>query len=446
MIEIYTVPDALSTILKRENGPSIAVTAGVRHGLQRVFGEEIDPEIAVARLLAAVREDGDQAVIEWTSQIDGIHLETLAVPGEVIDSALERIPGDLEEAMRLAADRIRQFHSLQPIPSWTTTEMGGVLGQRFTPIQRVGVYVPGGTAPLPSSLLMSVIPAQVAGVSQIIITTPPGRPDGLVADAILAAAAITGIKTVYAAGGALAIAAMAFGTESIPKVDKIFGPGNLFTTLAKQQVYGQVGIDGINGPTETVVVADDSADPVWVAADLMAQAEHDVLASAVLLTPSKELAAAVQLQIARQIESLSRAEIIAQSLSFRGGIVLVNDLDQACRLASDYAAEHTCLAVRKEAEESCIAKIPNAGGLFIGEHSFEVLGDYVAGPSHTMPTGGTARFASPLNVLDFLKITSIVRLDRKTSVRLSPTAVRIAQSEELTAHSNAAQKRIAPGS
>jgi histidinol dehydrogenase len=259
---------------------------------------------------------------------------------------------------------------------------------------------------------------------------------------ILAAAAVAGIKDVYAIGGALAIAAMAFGTETVPRVDKIVGPGNLFTTLAKQQVYGVVGIDGVYGPTETAVVADDSADAAWVAADLLAQAEHDVLASAILFTPSHNLAQAVQIEVGRQMESLSRAEIIAQSLSFRGGIVLTNTLDQACRLASEYAAEHTCLAVHEELQPACMEAIPNAGGLFIGERSFEVLGDYVAGPSHTMPTGGTARFASPLNVLDFMKISSIVQLDDETSAILSPIAATIARAEELTAHENAAIKRV----
>ena len=396
----------------------------------------------MARLLAAVRENGDQAIVEWTERIDGNHLESFLVPQSEIEAALDRIPGDLREALSFAADRIRDFHERQPIPNWTTTEMGGILGQRFTPVQRAGVYVPGGTAPLPSSLLMTAVPAQVAGVPEIIVATPPGRPRGQVSDVILAAAAVAGIKTVYAVGGALAVAAMTYGTETVPRVDKIVGPGNLFTTLAKQQVYGIVGIDGVYGPTETAVVADDSADAAWIAADLLAQAEHDVLASAILFTPSHNLAQAVQVEAARQMEFLSRADIIAQSLSYRGGIVLVNDLDQACRLASDYAAEHTCVAVHEELQQACLDAIPNAGGLFIGERSFEVLGDYVAGPSHTMPTGGTARFASPLNVLDFMKISSIVQLDAPSSAKLSPIAARIARAEELTAHENAALVRM----
>ncbi len=440
MFKIYSVSEAQELILRRDKGASLVVTEGIRAGIQRVFGENMTPEAAVARLLADVRSNGDRAIIAWTERIDGIHCDSLSIPQSEIEASLARIPADLREALEAAADRIRQFHAYQPIPSWTSAEMGGIIGQRFLPVQRAGVYVPGGTAPLPSSLLMSAIPAQVAGVPEIIVATPPGRPDGNIPDVILASAAIVGIETVFAAGGALAVAAMTFGTESIPKVDKIVGPGNLFTTLAKQQVYGLVGIDGIYGPTETAVVADDSAKPDWLAADLLAQAEHDVLASAILLTPSRALAEAVQIEVSRQLENLSRAEIIAQSLSFRGGIVLTDDLDQACRLANDYAAEHTCLVVRDE--QTCLNAIRNAGGLFIGEHSFEVLGDYVAGPSHTMPTGGTARFASPLNVLDFMKINSIIQLDPQTSSDLSPIAYRIAQAEKLTAHGNAARKRM----
>ncbi len=294
--------------------------------------------------------------------------------------------------------------------------MGGRLGQRVTPIERVGIYVPGGTAPLPSSLLMSVIPAQVAGVRSIMVCTPPNPHPS-----ILAAAYLCGIDQVYQVGGAQAIAALTFGTESIPKVDKIVGAGNLFVTLAKQQVYGTVGLDGLAGPTETVVVADFSAKPAWVAADLLAQAEHDVLASAILLTPERSLAEAVQLEVARQMETLSRSEIIAQSLAVRSGIVLTPDLETACLLASDYAAEHTCLAVADPQKMAPL--ISNAGGLFLGEYSFEVLGDYVAGPSHVMPTGGTARFASPLNVMDFVKISSIIALDEIHRKKTQPGSI-----------------------
>lgn len=442
MIKLYSVEDAQKTILERGMGLNMPVSSGVRAGIETVFGEPLTPEAAVARLISDVRDRGDSALLEWTERIDGVRLSSVSVMESEIDAALGRLPDDLREALFFSAGRIRDFHRRQPVPNWSTTEMGGILGQRFTPVASAGVYVPGGTAPLPSSLLMTAVPAQVAGVPEIIIATPPGRPNGRVSDVILAAAAVAGIKKIYTVGGALAVAAMAFGTETVTRVDKIVGPGNLFTTLAKQQVYGIVGIDGLYGPTETAVVADDTADPAWIAADLLAQAEHDVLASAVLFTPSRELAQAVQVEVARQMENLSRADIIAQSLNFRGGIILVESLQQACQLASDYAAEHTCVAVRQDVQQACIEAIPNAGGLFIGERSFEVLGDYVAGPSHTMPTGGTARFASPLNVLDFMKISSIIQLDEKTSAELSPIAARIAQSEQLTAHENAALIRM----
>ena len=309
------------------------------------------------------------------------------------------------------------------------------------PVDPVGVYVAGGTAPLPSSLLMSVIPAQVAGVKEIVVTTPPRRGDGSVPPVILAAAAICGVSRVVRAGGAQAIAAMAYGTESVPRVAKIVGPGNLFVTLAKQQVYGDVGIDGLPGPTETMVIADAGANPGLAAADLLAQAEHDVLASALLVTPSRALAEQVAVEIGRRLEDLSRAEIIAQSLDNRSGAVIVRDLAQAFDVANDYAAEHLCLLV--DEPWGWIGRVRNAGGIFVGESSFEVLGDYVAGPSHVMPTGGTARFASPLNVLDFVKITSLIGLEPGAAAELSKAAATLARAEALTAHAAAAQARVA---
>ncbi len=440
MINILNVPEAKNSILRRQESLEPVVPPALQASLNKLFGEGATPETAVSTILKDVRQRGDAALYHWTETLDGVRVASLQVAKAEIETAVSRIPADLKEALELAASRVRNFHQRQPLPHWETTEMGGRVGQRVTPIQRVGVYVPGGTAPLPSSLLMSVIPAQVAGVPQIVVATPPGRKDGRIPDVILAAAAIAGIDTIYTLGGAQAVAALAFGTESVPRVDKIVGPGNLFTTLAKRQLYGIVGIDGLYGPTETVVVADDTADPAWVAADMLAQAEHDVLATAILFTPSQKLAEGVQVEIARQMESLSRAEIIAISLANRGGIVLTADLDEACQLASDFAAEHTCIATENPA--AYVDKIPNAGGLFIGERSFEVLGDYVAGPSHVMPTNGTARFASPLNVLDFVKISSILQLDDATSARLSIAAARIAQAEALDGHANAAKKRI----
>jgi histidinol dehydrogenase len=439
MIEIYTVEQAKVGILRRDQALQMDVPTGLQASIQRVFGEALSPEQAVRRILADVRGRGDEALHDWTQTIDGVALDKLAVSEAEMDTAVARTPTDLYQALEFAASRIRTFHECQPLPNWTTDKLGGRLGQRVTPIRRVGVYVPGGTAPLPSSLLMSVIPAQVAGVPEIVVATPPGR-NGAIADVILAAARIAGVETIYKLGGAQAIGAMAFGTASLPRVDKIVGAGNIFVTLAKRDVYGIVGIDGLYGPTETVVVADETADPDWVAADLLAQAEHDLLATAILITPSRPFAEAVQVAVARQMEELSRTDILAVSLANQGGIVLTADLDQACQLASDFAAEHTCIATQNPA--AYVDKIPNAGGLFIGERSFEVLGDYVAGPSHVMPTSGTARFASPLNVLDFVKISSIIELDDATSAQLSPVAARIAAAEGLTAHASAAQRRV----
>jgi histidinol dehydrogenase len=289
---------------------------------------------------------------------------------------------------------------------------------------------------------MTAIPARVAGVDEILVCTPPG-PGGQVPDVILAAAHVAGVDRVFRLGGAQAIAALAYGTDTIPRVDKVVGAGGLFTTIAKRQVYGQVGIDGLYGPTETVVVADDAADPAWVAADLLAQAEHDVLATAILLTPSRALAEAVQAAVARQLEGLARRDVASTALDGQGGIVLTPDLETAVRLADEYAPEHLCLAVR--APDRWAERIRNAGGLFLGEHSFEVLGDYVAGPSHVMPTGGTARFASPVNVLDFVKITSIVALDAGTAGDLCPAAARLARAESLDAHAAAAAYREGAG-
>jgi histidinol dehydrogenase len=350
------------------------------------------------------------------------------------------LPGDLREALELAAGRIQDFHARQPLPSWESDAMGGRLGQRATPLARVGVYVPGGTAPLPSSLLMSAIPARVAGVAEVIICTPPGE-GGRVPDVTLAAARIAGVDRLFRVGGAQAIGALAYGTPSVPRVDKIVGAGGLFTTLAKRRVYGHVGLDGLYGPTETVIVADDSADADWVAADLLAQAEHDALATAILLTPSRRLAEAVRDAVARRASSLGRREIIKDALRGQGGIVITPDLATAIQLADAFAPEHLCLSVREPA--AWAQRVRNAGGVFLGEHSCEVLGDYVAGPSHVMPTGGTARFSSPINVLDFVKITNVIALDGATAGRLSSPAARIASAESLTAHAAAASAREA---
>lgn len=434
MIKIYDIPTAQATILKRVPMTLVEYPAHLVAGVEALFGAGITPPQAVSQILVSVRQEGDAALRCWSRLLDKAELQDFKVPAEQLQVAYESLQPELRQALELAAERIRSFHELQPLPNWERETPDGRLGQRVTPVERAGVYVPGGTAPLPSSLLMSVIPAQVAGVKRIIVTTPPNPHTS-----ILAAAYLCGIDEIYQLGGAQAIAAMAFGTQSIPRVDKIVGAGNLFVTLAKQQVYGVVGLDGLAGPTETMVIADDSAKPAWVAADLLAQAEHDTLASAILLTTSIELAQAVQAEVARQFELLSRQEILTQSLTNSSGIVLVPDLAAAAQLADEYAAEHLCLAVADP--RSLMDQISNAGGFFLGDHSFEVLGDYVAGPSHVMPTGGTARFASPLNVMDFVKINSIVDLDPAAGAALSVPAARIARTERLDAHAASADLR-----
>jgi histidinol dehydrogenase len=435
IIKIYTLEEAKNSILKLRPLHKISYAAQTLEGTEELFGKGVTPPMAVSLILDDIEQNGDVALKKWSQKLDKFEGSSLVIGAEAIRQAYEDQQESLQATMKASAIRIRDFYERQPVTSWLTDEMGGKLGQRFTPIEHVGVYVPGGTAPLPSSLLMSVIPAQVAGVKQIVVCTPPNpRPS------ILAAAHICGIEQVYQAGGAQAIAAMAFGTESIPKVEKIVGAGNLFVTLAKQQLYGTVGLDGLAGPTETMVIADSTATPSWVAADLLAQAEHDWQASAILLTPDRELAGKVQAEVEVQTAQLSRKDIISVAMKERGGIVITESIDQAASMANEYAAEHLCLSVAEP--QALMEKINNAGGFFLGEHSFEVLGDYVAGPSHVMPTGGTARFAAPLNVLDFVKLSSVIALDKQTAQELSGIAAEFAETEQLTAHAAAARKRL----
>jgi histidinol dehydrogenase len=444
MLEQYDPQTARRTILKRTPPDEFPVSAGVLDNIETLFGERLTAEQAVARILKEVRVNGDAALQAWTQRLDSFDLKPARVSKTLIQSALDAISPAQRDALEQAASRIESFHRHQPLTSWFTNELGGTLGQIIRPIQRVGLYVPGGTAPLPSTVLMSAIPARVAGVKEIVVVTPPNRSfaktETPIAPIILSACAIAGVDEIYPLGGAQAIAALAYGTESIRSVDKIFGPGNLFVTLAKRQVYGVVGIDGLAGPTETAVIADEFANPIWVAADLLAQAEHDVLASAILLTPSPSLIEKVQVEVAKQLEDRKRGEIIAASLENRGGAILTRDLDEAIQLANEYAPEHLGLSVSEPWR--WVEKVTNAGGVFMGEHSFEVLGDYLAGPSHVMPTGGSARFASPLNVWDFVKIVSLIALDENTAQSISPIASTLAQSESLDAHANAASLRV----
>ncbi len=444
MFLIYNPSEAKKTILKRTPFDSQAVPSQTLKGIEKLFGQPLSPAEAVSTILADVRSRGDAALAQWSERLDGVAGSSFRVPEEVINKSLALIPIELREALRDAAGRIEAFHRKQPLISWMTNELGGTLGQLLRPVQRVGIYVPGGTAPLPSTVLMSAIPARVAGVKELVIVTPPQRGSQYPSEVILAAAAVAGVKEVYSLGGAQGIAALAYGTESIRSVDKIVGPGNLFVTLAKQQVFGVVGIDNLAGPTETVVIADESAQPAWVAADLLAQAEHDVLAAAILLTPSRRLAEEVRAEILRQIDSasgsrLSRFSQLDVSLVRRSGAVITSDLAEAVALSNQYAPEHLNLVVSNPWE--WVEKITAAGGIFVGEQSYEVLGDYAAGPSHAMPTGGSARFASPLNVWDFIKVISLVALDPLTAREVGQVSAIIARAEGLDAHALAAEAR-----
>jgi histidinol dehydrogenase len=358
---------------------------------------------------------------------------------EEFEEAFRQVPGELVEALRLAAERVRAYHQRQREASLREFEEGG-LGQLVRPIERAGIYVPGTAAPLPSSLLMGAIPARVAGVDEVYVASPASA-DGSISPVKLVAAEIAEVTAVFRMGGAQAVAAFAYGTESVPRVDKICGPGGLFVTLAKRRVFGVTGIDAIYGPTETMVIADDSADPELAAADLLAQAEHDELASPILLTDSEEVAERVAAEVRKQLAELERGAVAAAAFRGQGGIVVTATLEEAVTLANEYAPEHLCLLVRDPWE--WLPKVRNAGGVFLGEASPEALGDYIAGPSHTMPTGGSARYASPLSVTDFLKTMSLVAVPDEVTRALGEAAARIARAEGLTAHARALEKRLA---
>ncbi|MGI8925292.1 MAG: histidinol dehydrogenase [Tepidiformaceae bacterium] len=404
----------------------------------RAFGQELAPEEVVRRIIRDIREDGDNAVRFYNTRFDGGHAEELRVSPAETRAAYDQVDGEIVEALKFAAERIRRYHEQQMRGAFFDFNQNG-LGQLTRAIQRIGLYVPGTRAPLPSTVLMCAIPARVAGVDELYMTSPI-LPDGSVPPVKLVAADIAGVDGVFRGGGAQGVAAFAYGTETFPRVDKICGPGGLFVTIAKKQVFGDVGIDSIYGPTETVIIADESADPELVAADLLAQAEHDPLASPILLTPSHYLADEVSRAIDRQLPKLERAKIARAALDNRGGCILVNDIDHAIELANAYAPEHLCLLV--EQPMAYVPKVRNAGGLFLGEGSPEAVGDYTAGPSHTMPTGGSARWSSPLGVQDFLKTTSVVNIPADLTEELAQVASVLARAEGLTAHAAAVERRL----
>ncbi len=401
------------------------------------FGEDATPESAVLQILRDVRAEGDAAVRRYAKLLDDADLDDLRVSEDELQTAWEATPEDLKDALHMAARRITDFHRATLPRDWV--DLGGGLGELVRPLEKVGLYAPGGTAAYPSTVLMTAIPARVAGVREVALVTPrlgnaPLNPT------VLAAARIAGVDAVYQVGGVPAIAALAYGTDSIPRVDKICGPGNVFVAYAKRMVQGQVDIDGVFGPTETIVLADDTANPVFCAADLIAQAEHDPMATAILVTDSEALIAAVEAELDAQIAANPRADTIRQSLERQGQIVLVDGLPEAIEVANRLAPEHLCVMTADP--WAWAGKIRNAGGLFLGEFSPEVMGDYIAGPSHVMPTGGTARFSSALSVHHFVRTMPVVGLSPEHFRNLGAAAVRIAEAEGLPGHAGAVQARL----
>ena len=405
--------------------------------------ESVDVARTAADIVAEVRVDGDAALLRLTRRYDGLNVasvEDLEVDPDELGRSLERLPAADRDALHVAADRIRGYHERQPRGDFSfTDDYGNVLGQRTMPLDRVGVYVPGGQAAYPSTVLMTVVPARVAGVPEVVVTVP--TPRGERNDHVLAEMAIAGVDRVFTIGGAQAIAALAHGTESVPRVDKIVGPGGVFVSAAKRIVFGPAGIDLIAGPSEILVIADGSVEPRWTALDLLSQAEHDAEAQAILVSPDAGCLDRVEANIRDVIDTLPRADVIRQSLRERGALIGVRDLAQACEIANRIAPEHLELAV--EDPEALLPAVRHAGAIFLGAHSAEVFGDYVAGPSHVLPTFGTARYASPLGVPDFLKRTSIIGGHESSVQGLARVAANIADAEGLAAHGLAARARVA---
>ncbi|OGN96252.1 MAG: histidinol dehydrogenase [Chloroflexi bacterium RBG_13_51_36] len=421
-------------LLARENfWEPFAASQGLAPQTKRVF---LSVQKAVDRIVGDVRDEGDKALFDYTEELDGVRLDSLEVDRREVVAAHRIIDKEIISALEFAAGRIRDFHvaceqkiGLIPVDRY--------LGRQVLPLQRVGLYVPGGSAAYPSTVLMMAIPARVAGVEETIMVSPPGK-DGKIPAPTLAAADIAKVDRIFKLGGAQAIAALAFGTESIPRVDKICGPGNIFVTLAKKMVYGTVDIDGLEGPSEIVIIADEKASPALCAADLLAQAEHDPLASAVLITTSANLVKRVDEEIQIQLRKLKRRSVIKKAID-AGMLVLVGDMDEAVELVNLFAPEH--LSIMTSNPSALVRKIHNAGCILVGENSPVVLGDYVAGPSHVLPTGGSARFGSPLGVADFLKVTNVIALDKTAMRKLSKAAMVIAEAEGLDAHAQAVKRR-----
>lgn len=410
--------------------------------MERTQLDYADVPAVVDQIIKSIREKGDEALFGYTEKFDGCPMDkkSIRVTKAEIEEAYGLVDENLVRVIKRSRDRIYDFHLKQKHNSWLEpSENGEMLGQMIRPIERVGVYVPGGTAAYPSSVLMNIVPAKVAGVKRIIMCTPPGK-EGKVSPAILVAADIAGADEIYKAGGAQAIGAMAFGTESIPVVDKIVGPGNIYVALAKKAVFGHVNIDSVAGPSEILIIADSTAKARYVAADLLSQAEHDVLSAAILVTTSLKLAQKVKEELKEQLEKLPRKEIAAKSLENYGGIIVTDNIDEACEISNQIAPEHLEICVNDPV--SLLPKIQNAGAVFMGNYTPEPLGDYMAGPNHVLPTGQTARFFSPLNVDDFVKKTSLLHFDKNAFRELAEDVITFAKAEGLDAHANAIKVRM----
>jgi histidinol dehydrogenase len=394
----------------------------------------------VDRVLKDVKETGDKAVTEYTERFDGIKLSDFAVTEKEKEQAYNAVDNDFLEALKTAKENIWEFHENQKQKTWMMTKDDGILlGQTIRALDTVGIYVPGGTAAYPSSVIMNAVPAKVAGVNNIIMVTPPSK-DGSVNPNIIAAAKVAGIDRIYKIGGAQAIGALAYGTESIPKVDKIVGPGNIYVALAKRSVFGNVDIDMIAGPSEILIISDETSNPKFLAADLMSQAEHDILSSSILVTTSMDIAEKVQIQLEKQVENLSRKEIIEKSLKNYGAIIVTDTLEEAVEIANKIAPEHLELMVKDPM--SMLSKIKNAGSIFLGDYSPEPLGDYFAGPNHVLPTSGTARFFSPLSVDSFIKKSSFIYYTEASLKKVGDKIIKLADTEGLTAHANSIKVRL----
>ena len=404
---------------------------------EEAFGKGVTPLQSVNQMLDDVRKNGDSAVLRYAKLLDGSDLEEFSVTKKQMTQARDSISKELRESLELAAERIRNFHRSTMPDQWVDRNQG--LGELIRPLERVGLYAPGGSAAYPSTVLMTAVPAKVAGVREVILCTPPQRGESL-NPAVIVAAEIAGVDNLYQVGGVPAIAAMAFGTKSVPKVDKICGPGNIFVSYAKKLVQGSVDIDGVFGPTETIVLADESANASFCAADLIAQAEHDPLATAILITNSQRLIAETEAEVDRMLATQARGDVAKAALDRQGKVVLVDSLEEAVDLVNRIAPEHLCLLL--DDPWSWVDKIKHAGGLFLGEYSPEVMGDYIAGPSHVMPTGGTARFGSALSVHHFLRTMPVVGLTPTEFQKLGTAAVHIADAEGLSGHASAIQVRL----